>query len=643
MKWAKGTGLYGWCRIVTRRPDIMSITKKLLRVDLTDGNTSVETIPDRFYELYLGGRGMGARILFDEVDQDTDPLSAGNVLIISAGALAGTFAPASARLTITSKSPETGIYCKSNVGGHWSPELKFAGYDAVVIKGKSEAPVYLSIRDDRVELVDAGHIWGRDIRETNRILKEGLGDNDTSVLAIGEAGENLVGYASIVSNVYRQAARGGMGCVMGSKKLKAIAVRGTNALEVANPSLFREVALRARDLSRDDLDRYYRYHFFGANRGLVGANEVGFNPTKNFQTSYLEGAYRTGGEYVRERYIVRENGCGSCVFCCGRSYEIEEGLYAGTHSEGPEWEAGNAFGARIGNTDTEFVLKANEFCNINGLDLSSAMSAISFAMECFEKGLLTEKDADGLRLEWGNTDAVLVLLKKIVKREGIGELLSLPINKAVRKIGNDSSRYAMQIKGLGLTSVDLRSSIPYALAFAVNPRGGDHLHTEIICQFGATPEHVQIANRISESEEGSNRFSFEGKAKLVKYHEEMVCASDCLGICFFHTLSSHRVTPKMHADMFSSATGIPMDEKKLLKTGERILNLERMFNIREGLTGKDDYIPQRFFEEEVPDGPAKGRVISKERFERLLEEYYEEHGWDSAGIPTKQTLRGLGL
>jgi aldehyde:ferredoxin oxidoreductase len=626
-----------------RRLDLMSITRRVLRVDLTRGSLQTEPLPLELYQHYLGGRGIGARILFDEVRADTDPLSPDNILIISAGALAGTFAPASARLTVTSKSPETGIYCKSSVGGHWSPELKFAGYDVVVIKGKAKAPVYLSIRDDKVEIVDASRLWGMDVRETNRALKEELDDERISVLAIGAAGENLVRYASIVSNIYRQAARGGMGCVMGSKNLKAIAVRGTNVLEVANPAEFKDVALHARDLVRDDLDRYYRYHFFGANRGLVGANEVGFNPTKNFQTSYLKGAFRTGGEYIRERYVMRENGCGSCVFCCGKFYEIEDGPYAGTHSEGPEWEAGNAFGARIGNTDTEFVLKANEICNINGLDLSSTMSAVAFAMECFEKGLLTKKETDGLSLEWGNTDAVLVLLKKIVKREGMGSLLSLPIKEVVQKVGRGSDKYAMHIKGLGLTSVDLRSTIPYALAFAVNPRGGDHLHTEIICQFGANPEHIEIANRISGSPEGSDRFSFEGKAKLVKYHEAMVCASDCLGICFFHTLSSHRVSPELHAGMYESATGISMDVKNLLLAGERILTLERLFNVREGLTAKDDYIPQRFLEEAVPDGPAKGKIISKSKFEKLLQEYYEEHGWDSHGIPKKKTLRGLGL
>lgn len=620
----------------------MSFFGKILKINLTEQKIRKERLPKKFFETYLGGRGIGAKILLEEVDQNTDPLSPENVLIVSTGTLAGTFAPASARLTITSKSPETNIYCKSSVGGHFSPELKFAGYCAIVVSGASQKPVYINIKDDSVEIRDADHIWGKDIRETNKILKKELEDENINILSIGPAGENLVKYSGIVSNIYRQAARGGMGTIMGFKKLKAIAVRGTNSVKVANPEEFKKIALRSRELVKEDQDRFYRYFFFGANRGLVGANEAGFNPTKNFQTTYMKDAYKTGGEYIRERYITREYGCGSCVLCCGQSYEVNEGPYAGTHSEGPEWEAGSSFGARIFNNDPEFLLKANEFCNINGLDLSSATTMIAFAMECYEKGLLTKKDTDGLPLEWGNTDVVLELLRKIVKREGIGNLLSKSIKEISEKIGKGSEKYAIHIKGLGLTSVDLRSTIPYALAFAVNPRGGDHLHTEIICQFGATPEHVEIANRISESPKGADRFSFEGKAKMVKYHEEICCASDCLGVCFMHTLSSHRVSPEILAELFETATGIPMNVQKLRHACERIINIERMFNVREGLTKEDDTLPRRFFDA-VPSGPAKGHKIPEEEFNKLLQEYYELHGWDSNGIPKKETLINLGL
>ncbi len=621
----------------------MSLNKKIIKVDLTKKKINKERLPKKFFENYLGGRGMGAKILFEGVSETTEPLSPENIVIVSTGTLAGTFAPASARLTITSKSPETGIYCKSSVGGHFSPELKFAGYDGIVISGASENPVYLNIRDDLVEIKDATHLWGKDVRKTNAILKRELEDKKINVLSIGPAGENLVKYSSIVSNIYRQAARGGMGTIWGFKKLKAIAVRGTTPLKVANPSQFKKIALKARRSVKNDQDRFYRYFYFGANRGLVGANEVGFNPTKNFQTTYMKNAYPTGGEYIREKYIVRENGCGSCVLCCGQSYEIDDGPFVGTHSEGPEWEAGSSFGARIFNNDPEVVLKANEICNINGLDLSSAMSVIAFAMECYENELLTKKDTEGFSLEWGNTDTVLELLRKIAEREGFGDFLADSIKEVSGKIGKESEKYAIQIKGLGLTSVDLRSTVPYALAFAVNPRGGDHLHTEIICQFGGTPEHEEIANRISESSKGADRFSFKGKAKMVKYHEEICCASDCLGICFMHTLSSHRVSPELLSGMFESATGIPMSTGKLHRACERIVNIERMFNVREGLGKKDDTLPRRFFDESVPNGPAEGYRIPKNKFDELLQQYYRIHRWNSSGVPKEETLKKLEL
>jgi len=559
----------------------MAFRGQIVHIDLTTRTIEKHTLSPRLFEDYLGGRGIGARFLIDSVDPEVDPLSPQSVVLICAGTLTGTFAPGAARLTITAKSVETGIYCKSSVGGHFAPELKFAGYDALKITGASSKPVYISIQNESIQIRDAQHLWGKDVRLTNRILKAELEDAKTNILAIGPAGENLVAYSGIVASVYRQAARGGLGAIFGSKKLKAIAVRGTIPLRVADPERFRQVALTAREQVRNDQDRFYRYFLFGTNRGVVGANQSGANSVKNFQTTYLPEAYKTGGEYIREKYLIRENGCGSCVLTCGRSYEIEHGPYAGTYSEGPEWEAGSCFGARL-------------------------------------------------------------LLEKIIKKEGIGELLSRPILEICKEIGQGSEQYAIQIKGLPLSSVELRSTIPYALAFAVNPRGGDHLHTEIMCQFGSTLEHIEIANRITGTSRGTDPLFYEGKAKLVTYHEEVCCASDCLGVCFMHTLSSHRVTPELLAEMFQAATGISMDVKKLRRAGERVINLERMFNVHRGLGRADDTLPSRFFKE-IPGGPGKGRKINRKRFEQLLQEFYHLRGWSANGIPTEKRLRMLGL
>ena len=620
----------------------MSIMQKMLRIDLTEGKISREDLPVSIWEDYLGGRGIGAKILYDELPPKTDPLSPENILVFSTGPLGGTFAPASSRLNVTSKSPETNFYCKTTVGGHFAPELKLAGYDGIVISGASKKPVYLYIKNDNVEIRDASHLWGKDVRETDNFLKKALNDDRFSVLSIGPAGENLVRYSAIMANIYRAAARGGLGSVLGSKKLKAIVVRGTGSVKVANPKKFGEIALKARELVKDDKDRFFRYFFFGTQRGIVWANEAGCNASKNFQTGYMKDAYKLGGEYLREKYLTAETGCGSCVLTCGTFYNVGSGPFAGSHSEGPEWETCNSFGGRLGIVDTEFVLKVNELNNIYGMDVCSAGGVIAFTMELYEKGLLTREDTDGLDLSWGNTESVLELVRKIAYREGFGNVLADSLGMISGKI-KGSEKYVMSVKNLPITSLDPRVTVPYALAFAVNPRGGDHLHSEVICQFGSTPEHVQIAQRVSGSPEGAKPLSYEGKAKMVKYHEQVCCASDSLGMCFFHTLSSHRVSPDILADLFEVATGIPMTTEKLHHACERILNLERAFNLREGLTKKDDTLPRRVFEEEIQDGPSRGLKISEDDFDRLLEEYYALHGWDTDGIPKKDTLTNLGL
>ncbi|UCB45614.1 MAG: aldehyde ferredoxin oxidoreductase family protein [Spirochaetota bacterium] len=617
---------------------------RMLRVDLTNRETSMEELSGDLFRDYIGGRGINARYLLEELPQNVDPYAPENILLISAGSLSGTIAPASSRLTVSSKSPETMFYCKTTSGGHFAPELKLAGYDGIIVTGAADDPVYLYINDDRVEIREARHLWGQDVRETDRMLKEELGDPKISCLCIGPAGENLIRYAAVMVNIYRCASRCGMGGVMGSKGLKAIAVRGTGSLKVKDPDRFKTVAYEARVSSKEDQDRWYRYFLHGTQRGLVWANEAGFNPTRNFQTGYIEDAYRVGGEYIRERYQMRETGCGSCVINCGTYYEMDESPFGSAFSEGPEWETCNSFGARIGSVDTKFLLKANEFANINGLDISSLGNIVGFVLELYEKGIITKKDTDGLDLSWGSTGDIMALFKKIVKREGFGKLIGESITTIAETIGKNAIDYAIHVKGLGLTSCDSRLTKAYALAFAVNPRGGDHLHTEIICQFGATPEHVDIAKRVSGSPEGAKPLSTEGKAKMTKYHEDYVCVSDSLGICFFHSLSSHHVTPDMMAELFESATGIPMSVEQLESAGERILAMERIFNIREGLTREDDTLPRRMFEEEIPDGPSKGLTITREELESMLVEYYTLHGWDpETGVPLEKTLKALSI
>jgi len=617
---------------------------QMIWIDLGKGKIWKEQVDLKMFRDYVGGRGVNAKILWENLKPGLDPLSPENVLVISAGTLCGTIAPGASELTVTSKSPLTGLYFKTTVGGHFANELKFAGYDGIVITGASLTPVYLSIKNQAVTIKDAVGIWGKDLRETDKAVKEKERDSDTNVIAIGPAGENLVRFAVVSSNIYRSASRGGLGAVMGYKKLKAIAVRGTGSISCSEPDKFHRVALESRRRVREDEFSWRRKYLFGTQRGLLTANEVGVNPTRNFQTGYMEGVEKIGGEYIREKFVVRETGCSACVMHCGKFTSVEEGPYQGSSSEGPQWETLSDWGPRIGSVDPAFVIRANELCNLYGMDVSSSASVVAMAMELYEKGMLSEAETDGLSLEWGNREAVESLLKKIAFRDGFGDILAEGARGAADKIGPQASYYAIQEKGLELTAVDPRATMPYALGFAIGSRGPDHLTSEVMCQYGSTPELVKIANRLAGNQDGAKPLVPSGKARMVKWHEEMACLSDSLGICFFHTLSSYRVDLKAMTDMFSLGTGIPLTKKELLRSAERVITLERAINLREGITHEMDTLPQRVLEEPIKDGPAKGLALPRTVLEQMVKEYYRLRGWNTrTGVPTSKTLKRLGL
>lgn len=618
---------------------------RLLWIDLTRKKVVKHTLSKELIKNYIGGRGFNVKILWDKLKPRCAALSPDNLLIVSSGALCSTFAPSCAKLTISSKSPATDLYFKTVVGGHFASEMKFAGFDTFVVSGAAKRPVYISILDEEVEIKDATRLWGADVYSTDRLIKQDIREKDASVISIGPAGENLVYFASIASDIYRRAARGGLGSVMGYKKLKAVSVRGSGAITVANPEEFKDVALEARKRIRDDEYSWRRKYLFGTNRGMLQANKVGSNPTRNFQTGSIEDAYKTGGEYIREKYLVRETGCFGCVMNCGRYWEIPSGPYMGTFTEGAEWGGINPLGARLGIVDVEFILKAYQLCNKLGLDAESVGGVVSFAMELFGKGIINKKDTGGVALDWGNQEATLQLVKKIAYREGFGNILANGTKKAAQKIGKGSEKYAVHIKGLEISAVELRVSKAYALAFAVNPRGGDHLHTNIMCQFGGSPEMIRMANRLSETDVGANPVASEGKAKMVKAHEEMVIIADCLGMCFFNMCSSYSMfDPRVLSKMYSAASGFEISPEQSLLTAERILNLERRLNLREGLKREQDTLPARMFDDPIANGPTKGYKMSHEEFENMLKEYYTLHGWDvETGIPSDKTLRKLGL
>ena len=443
---------------------------QMLYIDLTKGAIERRPVDRKLLREYLGGRGINARLLWDLTQKGMDPLSPAAPLLFGTGTLAGTFAPNSGRMTITCKSPATGLYLKTNVGSHASPELRFAGYDYLVFRGRAPHPVYLWIDDGDVELRDARGLWGLDTRAADRRMKEELGDDQIRSILIGPAGENLVAFASIMASIYRAAGRGGSGAVMGSKNLKGIAIRGTGDVTVADPDRFADVALGARRALREDEYCWTRSFEFGTAQGIIGSNEGGTLPHLNFQDGRIDEAYKLSGEYVSEKY-ARPEGCSACVLHCGRFARITSGPYAGTYTGGPEYETLASLGSKCGTTDTAGIIKAGELCNILGMDTISAGSLISFAMECTQRGLLSQADADGLDLSWGNVESMLVLLERMARREGLGDLLAKGSRAAAKAIGHGAEAYAVQAKGLEQSMVDVRGTMSYALAFALNPRG----------------------------------------------------------------------------------------------------------------------------------------------------------------------------
>jgi aldehyde:ferredoxin oxidoreductase len=618
---------------------------QMLFIDLTDGKIERRPVDRGLLREYLGGRGINARLLWDLTKKGMDPLSPSAPLLFGTGTLAGTFAPNSGRMTITCKSPATGLYLKTNVGSHAAPELRFAGYDYLVFQGKAPHPVYLWIDDGEVTLRDARGLWGLDTRTADRRIKEELGDDQIRTILIGPAGENLVVFASIMASIYRAAGRGGSGAVMGSKNLKGIAVRGTGDATVADPDAFMEVALAARRALRADEYCWTRSFEFGTAQGIIGSNEGGTLPHHNFQDGRLADAYKLSGEYVSEKY-ARPEACSACVFHCGRFARVKSGPYAGTFTGGPEYETLASLGSKCGTTDTAAIIKAGELCNILGMDTISAGSLVSFAMECTERGLLSPEDADGLDLSWGNVESILTLLERMARREGLGDLLANGSRAAAKTIGHGAEAYAIQAKGLEQSMVDVRGTMSYALAFALNPRGPDHLTTECLAEVGYTPEVRRLAEEITGTPKATDSISAEGKPRMVAWHEEIYAVTDCLGICAFtDTWSYTRVNFENMAAMFTAATGIPLTADEARGIGERIITLERLFNLREGLTRDQlDVLPQRMVSEPSPTLRGGARTLTQEKLDGMLREYYALRKWNpKTGVPLRETLARLDL
>ena len=622
----------------------------ILHVDLSTGKTWTEPVTRDLVSALLGGRGIAAKLLYDLVPKGTDPLSPENVLIISTGALSGTSAPTAGRLCVTTKGAQTGVYLKTSAGGHFAPSLRAIGYDYLVFRGASERPVYVWIDQDGVEIRDAAALWGKGVRETTRRLSA-EGSDRVEVGCIGPAGENGVRFANIMFSYYCSASRCGAGAVMGSKKLKAIAVDPAGGtIGVAEPEAFLGAVHEAREaIYQDTLAR--QLYDFGTAADVDFFNDMHSHPAYNFKRSFIddpEGARRLSGrDWIPSGYLKRRRACAGCIIACHRYTEVDDGPFAASYSGGPQLETVNALGPRCGNTDVELVFKLNELCNDYGLDVSTTGSSIAWLMETYERGLIGEDLLDGVVPTWGSSEAMLTLVDRIVRRDGIGDLLGDGTREAAKRVGGDSWKWcACGGKGLEITALELRAAFSYALAFAVNVRGADHLLTETIAEFGGTKEAIAVMDKITgDAKKYCGGSVLEKRAEIVRWHEDIYAISDALGICAFSTTATYGIDEERAARLFSTATGVHLSAEEAMMAGRRIVTLERCFNMREGLTRANDRIPWRMMNEVQQDlDPSLDPIVTQQKLDTMLDEYYRLHGWDpETGNPTQETLQLLGL
>jgi len=629
----------------------------LLDIDLSAGAIRKKAITPEFAREYIGGMGFSCKILYDEVGIDVDPLGPDNIVVFANGPLSGTTAPCACRTEITNKSPLTGSIGSGNTGGLWGALLKHAGFDVVIIRGKAEKPVYLWIDNDKVEIRQADHLWGKDTKETSDAL---IGELDPSrqsrisVLTIGPAGENLVRYACPLNDYHHCAARGGSGAVMGSKKLKAIAVRGTGAVEIANPVEFQEAVRETRErlMLADKAATRHDAPSPSARKRFV---EKGGLSVYNYQRGIIPNFIETRGIDIARKYITRKDGtCHACPISCFDLAEVKEGKYAGTQAgRGAATGITHSWGANCGIDNLPAIWKCKELCQRFGIDYCSAAGNIAFAMELFQRGIIDKNDTDGVELSWGNEDAIIHMLHKIALREGFGDVLADGSVKAAARIGRGAEQYVMTVKGMELSSLDPRSgSKGWVFGDLTNPRGGDNVKSTHCFAEQYNPnwsfdeydmfDDVRAKIFCVPPEEVSS--TWEGKPLYCRWFEDLYSILNAVGICFAMSGSRLSLGPNYLSGLFSACTGQDTTPQEIMKLGEKVFTLLKAYTIRQGLTRKDDTFPDRFFTEPLPDGPAKGAVLSRDTIEQLLDEYYELRNWDiRTGLPTKEKLLDMGL
>lgn len=608
-------------------------TGKYLDINLKTGAIDKKPLDQAMMKQFIGGGGFSAKILWDELPKDTDPLGPDNLMILVTGPMTGTLAPTGNSWYVGFRSPVTGIYGEGRGGGYWGPELKYAGYDYIIFREKSTKPVYLWINNDEVELKTADHLWGKDVFDMTHQLEET--HPGAKILGIGPAGENLVKCASIMSDLYRSAGRGGAGAVMGSKNLKAVVVYGSQDIKIADPEGFKEILAEVNKLIYAHPATAALLPDYGTASLVNGMSAFGALPTRNFQSGVFERAEQISGEKMAATILIKTRSCFACNIHCTRYTMVNEGEYAGVESEGPEYETVNAFGSRCGVDNLEAIAMANMNANRLGVDTISAGTLISFAMELHEKGILSTEECNGLDLYFGNHKAMNVLLQDIAYRKGLGDTLAEGVREAAKRIGKGADIYAMHVKGLELTATEPRAAQDSGLSHSIASRGGDHLRP-----WGPAFTLFNFGNEEMDLSGTPDPIVPEDKARVVRAMERTAIFTDLNGMCKF-TVLCNTLAPSHLAKLYSTITGLALSPDDLSVIVDRVLTLQRALNIYKfGMNPKQDILPDRLMNEPAPNGPAKGKVV---QLAPMLKEYYENAGWDPEGYPKMEIYDTLGL
>ncbi len=638
--------------------EIRGYAGKLLDIDLSTSTIVEKSIDEQTARKYLSGLGFNAELLYRELKPGIDPLGPENILVFNVGVMVGTNIPTASRIEASAKSPLTGRFGTSNSGNYWGSELKFAGYDGIIIRGKAENPVYLLIKDQQVQLLEAGHLWGKDCWDTIDLLRAEQQEPELQVALIGPAGENLVRFASIENGYYDAWARTGLGAVMGSKNLKAIAIRGTGSVKVAQKREFIKVVNETRQAILSS-PFYGPFSKFGSMLATGPYHEFGALPGRNFQTGVIPTWWETRGRPQVPKYSKRGVGCIACNIACAHWAEVKEGPFAGLKMKDLEVTPVFAFGAQCDIEDLGVVVKATEVCQRLGIDLVSAGATVAFAMELYQRGILKKEDL-GYELTWGTVEGSLRLLEDITQRRGIGDLLAEGTARAGELI-TGAQDYSMTVKGMEIPMFDPRGRwSTWTLGFLTNLRGGDHLRTRNPVEnlkYNENPEPY----RTEKFELGRSTYEKLDMpepvkaavftepagdikvAQMAKWAEDLVALYNSLGICIRPPVLQ-KVGPTLMAKLYSTLTGWEITPEEMIRAGERIWNVQKLFNLREGEERADHVFPKRFYDIPLPEGPAAGKVLEREKVEAALDEYFLARGWDSATTkPSAEKLAELEI